>query len=112
MLRAEVSDLGHRSQGKPFVYPLPRLRDNPLYGRVVRRVDVETRSGSNPNGVFKVDSTWEKPLLELSSPTAPLQLGKPRRPRPVRASHVSPTVHRLERVEATGGGLWKATLAL
>jgi hypothetical protein len=39
VIRAEVSDLGHRSQGKRFVYPLPHLRGDPLYDHAMRRID-------------------------------------------------------------------------
>jgi hypothetical protein len=48
VIRAEVSNLGHRSQGKRFVYPLPHLRDDPLYDRAVRRVDVGKTVGFEP----------------------------------------------------------------
>ena len=52
VIRAEVSDLGHRSQGKRFVYPLPHLRDHPLYGRAVRRVDAGRKVGLEPYRSF------------------------------------------------------------
>ncbi len=44
----QVSNLGHRPQGKRFVYPLPHLRDDLLYGRAVRRVDAGKKVGLEP----------------------------------------------------------------
>ena len=47
-----MGDLGYRSQGKGFVYPLSHLRNDPLYDRAVRRADAGKKVRLEPYRSF------------------------------------------------------------
>ena len=70
-MRAEMGDLGHRSQGKGCVYPISHLCNDPLHGRAVRRADVGKKVRLEPyrgfhEWILRVRISFPSPRHQLS----------------------------------------------